>query len=248
MKNWVTDHSCAVKRTIFPSGAWWSKIKCNLSNYKSFFKYSHLRSCSWSIFGCFCLEKDASSLNCCSWVNRRNLCTAAAADWSPCTSYSPHVWMNNWGLTWPGDTFMYTLSVFFKQACLLASFLNPTASPSCCWLTPTSADAVIQIKHGLTEAGLGDIIPAHGHHMLPGGGGGGGRSCRRSVPADGRGQLAHGSVHHPSERLHRHVRTWWSCSSVRVVTAVAHAQLAHQHHAGGMLTEDRSYGSFDLIL
>lgn len=62
---------------------------------------------------------------------------------------------------------------------------------------------------------MGDIIPLHGHDMLPGGGGGGRGGGRRSVAADGRGELAHGPVHHPSERLHRHVSTCSSCGSVR---------------------------------
>lgn len=77
---------------------------------------------------------------------------------------------------------------------------------------------------GLTEARLGDVIPLHGHDMLPGGGGGGRGGGRRSVAADGRGELAHGPVHHPSERLHRHVSTCSGCGSVRVVTASAHAR------------------------
>lgn len=82
-----------------------------------------------------------------------------------------------------------------------------------------SAGACRRTVGGLTEAGLGDVIPAHGHHMLPGGGGRSGG--RRLGPADGGGELAHGPVHHPSERLHRHVST---CCSVRVVTASAHAR------------------------
>lgn len=82
----------------------------------------------------------------------------------------------------------------------------------------------------LTQARLGDVIPTHGHGVIPEGGGvpGGGRSVgRRLVSAHGRGELAHGSVHHPSERLHRHVFSPGKTrSGVRVVTATAHAHTA----------------------
>lgn len=81
---------------------------------------------------------------------------------------------------------------------------------------------------GLTEARLRDVIPLHGHDVLPGGGGRGRSGGRRSVAADGRGELAHGPVHHPSECLHRHgffvcffsPPAAGSCCSVQVVTAL----------------------------
>lgn len=70
----------------------------------------------------------------------------------------------------------------------------------------------------LTQARLGDVIPAHGHGVLPEGGGapGGGRSVGRGFgSAHGRRDLAHGSVHHPSERLHRHVFLTWKTPQQR---------------------------------
>lgn len=64
---------------------------------------------------------------------------------------------------------------------------------------------MIVVLVGLTEARLGDVIPLHSHDVLPGCGRRRRSGGRGSVAADGRGDLAHCPVHHPSECLHRHV-------------------------------------------
>lgn len=75
----------------------------------------------------------------------------------------------------------------------------------------------------LTQPRLGDVVTVNGHRVLPGGG-------RFVIPRDGWRKLVYGSVHHSSERLHRHVYQCGRCCSTSRVRRVRMSLCAVWHY------------------